>query len=346
VLLAATAKDEINIEASGDDNDPKITQIEKTVFYEAALERLPGFKADLNANKYTASLQKVDFSISGRGIAKTAVSVQPVVVRVEKYSWWGDKGSSNFQPSDITCTIPDNKIAGSADNAFSYPSTRFGSLQTCPDWCKKIGGHWDAAQTCYGDTADGANNNCCRTHWGLKKVCLQVDCTGAATCKLGADHAGCDYGPSVFDDAQTDLTGTAFKIKTTKSKSEMVGTNMMHGFQYAKMTQANFADWDTTASNNKIKVKVRSSKDPMVWLSKESKGCNTGKWDKDRKYSDKTPATTGKSPCFGPTPGQIAATGLVCLILGCIGLIPPCIMVYMIKKMVADKKSKGEFTAP
>mmetsp|Transcript_52250 Transcript_52250/g.125832 ORF Transcript_52250/g.125832 Transcript_52250/m.125832 type:complete len:85 (-) Transcript_52250:52-306(-) len=84
----------------------------------------------------------------------------------------------------------------------------------------------------------------------------------------------------------------------------------------------------------------------MVWLSKESKGCNTGKWAKDRKYSDKTPADTGKSPCFGLTPAQQAAVGLVFLILGCVGLIPPCVMVYMIKKMVADKKSKGEFTAP
>jgi hypothetical protein len=302
----------------------------------------------------------VTVTIDGGSIeTATNVEVQPVKIHKEEYVWYGDITSDNFQPNDIQCKKP----------GFAYPGTRFGSLQECPEWCKKIGGVWDYSQEanngCYNsqavtlDALTPTGNPCCNTRWGLDKVCLQVTCSAKDKCAIGPDLAGCAYGPSPFDEKVTAntalaLNGDAFKLGTKKSdRGSMIGTNMMHGFQYAKMDKSagrgapNFDDWNT---DKNIEVILRSSDDPSVFLSKESKGCNTGKWDDDVTFTEKASLKvqddSGTSPCFGLTPAQQAAVGLVFLILGCIGLIPPCIMVYMIKKMVADKKSKGEFTAP
>ena len=100
-----------------------------------------------------------------------------------------------------------------------------------------------------------------------------------------------------------------------------------------------------------VDVEIRSVKDPYyvaagIVLSEggSGAGCVSGTSSTPYKMDDAfAPKADGKSFCFGATPGEKAATGLLFLVIGAIILAPIC-CVFCAVKMMGNKRAEKDPT--
>merc|ERR1712028_65366 len=118
---------------------------------------------------------------------------------------------------------------------------------------------------------------------------------------------------------------------------------------YAEMPNG-LSDWKTDET---IDVEIRSVKDPYYagaaiamanGAGTFKRGCMSGTKATPYKMDSKfEPLADGKSQCFGSTPGEKAASGMLMIIIGAIILAPIC-CVFCVIKMLGNKRAEKDPT--
>lgn len=319
-----------------------------TLAYSTALKRV-AVKDDTvkGAAKDDFKPQMTKMTLSGAGVSNEYIfqSVMKFSIPEQdaKYNWYIARSSSG-QPSSITCKNPKYQ---------DYPGTRFGSKITCPNWCtEKKGGVWTDNGSCYNDRSSSpVATKCCivakkDTFYGLKQVSFAADCTDKK-CKVASTFNTGGAMNALTSFKATPYTAANFDVEKTNP-------SYIEKTSYPSLIYAEMATLDEWKADESVNVEIRSVLDPYYMAQNiQTKygagnfknGCASGTSDFPYKMAGELKYTklAGKDygpQCFGNTPGQNAANGLLFIVIGAIILCPICFVFCVVRYMGNERAKK------